>query len=458
MPRQLPSHRLRFFALAVISAGVLFLPAVTNAQESASVGVGDTSLELSGETSPYAYVTVQNGSAVIGSFNADAAGSFNRSFPAQTPGIMQLAISTRDATGLLADVAGLQVNLQEHFPTPVQVFLPPTLSLNSTSVSAGQNVRLTGMALPDSTVVVSLDDQSIGTAPVAPSGSWSLSLLSLLLTPGSHRVFATNIEAGGNQSFPTSTRTFNVLALASIPSGQPPSKPVPIPAKPSAPRITMPINGTAVGAANISVAGSSDAGKQIEIWLNNQAIGSVLANKAGVWSLSVRLHTGSNSIKARACDESACSDFSSSISVRYSGATASGKQLQTKLEQVRLNTGARNKITVTIDETNGMNPISYNFVWGDGQTKTINSTAPKVSATHAYVHPGAYTGQVQVKDANGATDIQFFTVNVRKPQESRFSPWLLIAIIILVLCVYLAVRVLSKKLTKRPKSAGSKDI
>ena len=177
-----------------------------------SLNVGDTILRVNGKTSPGAFVTIQDGGSVIGTTTANGSGNFDKSFPAQNPGLHTLKIHAEDpASNVTTDTVTQSVSLQPQAKTTVTFFLPTTLVIANDQVPRGGDLTVSGRTIPNGNVTVRLDDNQNFTSAADSSGNWSLNINTTDFVIGIHRVFAVANDSLGAHSSPTTERQFTVL-------------------------------------------------------------------------------------------------------------------------------------------------------------------------------------------------------------------------------------------------------
>lgn len=430
------------FAFIAASAATLLSTRV-HAQQSVGATVGDTVLEVSGQTSPNAYLSLYNDDGLIGTFTSGPDGIFNQSFPAQTPGITRLNISSRDSSNKMTDPASLEVNLQQHFPTAVYFFLPTTLQIDTAILTDNQPIRLSGHTTPDGTVTIYIDGQARGSVGAAADGTWDFSLDSSSFGVGPHAVFARVSDISGNQSFPTRTQTITVVRAVALPLPIAPSVGIPFNPRlsPEVPQILAPSNKQSFTQSRISLSGQGVPQVQIEIWENSQTIGSVWTNSTGKWELPITTTPGEHKVRARACLDGRCSAFSNEVQFTYVPARAREAALRGLLKEHTFSTEipAQNGVVILrlrIDE--GDPPFQITVDWGDNKTETFSHRLRDIELKHAYKKIGSYTGRVLIQNNLGSQEI-FFTTQVTTTADPKTEiVWRLAVLIAICLLACLA--------------------
>lgn len=181
--------------LPVISAFfAVSVHAETSVSVSLSVGeaTNETSLTLSGLTSPKAVVTIMRDGAVVGTTSADDGGCFSLTLTAQTPGIKEYKIYATDRGGLNTSTIGYSINLTANATTSLDnIFLPPTMAMDKTKVKQGENIKFSGFSYPSSTVTILFSPNAFSkSVSVANSGVWDYYLETKDVGSGEYRAYA----------------------------------------------------------------------------------------------------------------------------------------------------------------------------------------------------------------------------------------------------------------------------
>lgn len=421
--------------VAAICVGTLGWTSSATANVNVSIGVGDTIMSLTGQTSPDAFVTVKDGDQVIGTTTADATGTFSKVFAAQTPGIHNLSIYGKTPGGALTDSALISVNFREHETTDVFVFLPTVITLSGTELAPGTGLQAYGQTIPYGELLFYIDQSAPRTLTAAADGTWALLVSAGLLSAGNHSIVAYVTDGNGRQSSPTVPRFFTILP--NIPVGNPvkggsPSVPI---RTPSTPVISLPKDNSVSVVDTITVVGVSDAFSEIEVWRGGRLMGSVLTDRNGGWFIPIRLLTGQNELRARACRASVCSAFSGVINVSYNPADeAPSAPFRVLLDPYRFQTAVSQSISLNITVQNGQAPYSYDIGWGDDTDQFVSTKDPVTSIRHSYDSAGLKAGKIIVTDADGKVQEGFFTVSVAEISGDQ-SVWKILASLLLIAIV-----------------------
>ena len=222
MPRRVLSSLLLVLVVGWWSGVCLATNPTAASSQYLTIGVGDTVMIIAGQTSPNAFVEVADFGTIVGATSADGAGNFSLTLPAQNAGIHKPSVFVVDTEGRTSDTVLQPVSLFDHFITTVQFFMPPTISLASSSIPKGNIVEFTGQAVPMGSVYLLIDNLFSTTAVVDSNGLWGYSLDSTGLILGTHNVTAITGNSLGQTSAATRKLNFNITAAgATTPSPTP---------------------------------------------------------------------------------------------------------------------------------------------------------------------------------------------------------------------------------------------
>jgi len=426
---------------ALCAAIMLFLPIVTFAETATvTIGVGDTILQVSGKTSPAAFVTISKDGGVIGTAVADSSGVYSQTFTAQEPGLHELSIYAQTTSGQNTDTVSVNVNITEHATTSVSIFLPSTLTIQDASLAYGEQLILNGETAPLSTVTVYIDNSTYATTTTDAQGKWTISLATTSLSSGQHEVFVRVTDGFGEQSYPTAARPFT---LSAQPDSSAPSAPgIIVPGgAPSVPVITFPPPDTVWHEPTITIRGTSGGRVQIELWDGDDIIGSVWSNNRGEWSMFLQLDPKEYNLRARACLEQRCSGFSATVRFRYEPSgplSPSERPLRISVPQACFSVYQHQMVPLKAFVLEGQPPYKASIQWGDGTSAVHTFLHGDLLFPRSYAKPGKYTVTVDIRDAQGREKRIYFSVHVKRSQ-SELSPIIILCILLLiaVLCLLL---------------------
>jgi hypothetical protein len=429
----------RVIAAVCVSLGLLggmaWLAPVGAEDNQVTIGVGDTTLFVSGLTSPNAFVAIMDNHGVIGTAIADNYGNYIKDFSAFAPGIHQLSVYARDADGRLTDTAELQVNVAEHAQTDVSIFLPPTLSIVNPEVNHGEHVHLMGSTLASGRLTITLDGTIYFQVQADSGGDWSYELDTASLSAGSHSLYVVaSEESSGRQSYPTGTRTITITVKAE------PVPPFPIAAappsqRPSPPVITYPSPGSTITDSQLVVRGTAQPGTQVELFNGERSIGSTFTDRWGNWRISIALTEPEYLIKARACRQTLCSKFSEGVRFFYRPPRGAG-DFTAYLEKYRYMSQVGESLALRLHIEGGRSPYRVVITWCGGRQEVLSTAQSELTLSHIYRKADACIGRVTVEERGGRSVHLSFSVLVVGGTAFPLL-WLLLLLLLLILLALL---------------------
>jgi len=141
-----------------------------------------------------------------------------------------------------------------------------------------------GTGRPGATVTVEVDGVVVGSAVVAPHGSWSVTPSSPL-AEGPHAVLATSVSPAGVTATDTSAFVIDASTVVDL---------------------RLPADGSTVGTPRPALSGTSEPGNLVEITVDGAVIGTALTDADGNWSIRVPadLADGRHTVAVEATDAS----------------------------------------------------------------------------------------------------------------------------------------------------------
>lgn len=293
-------------APAASVAPTLVAPSLTAPAAGSEVPSGPVTLR--GTAAPNSEVQVVIDGQPVGTAHAGGDGTWTLDTTFGTPGSRSVVVQVLDSAGAVAAAAA---------PAALMVAGPqiaaPTLNLLGAPVQPGQ-VALTGTGAPGSRVEVLVDGQPVGTATVDADGSWSLSTD---LAAGDRQVVARALDSAGAVVAATTPQVLSVAAQ--VPTAAAAQASTAAPAG-SAPAITFPADGAAVGAGTLTLTGTGTPGERIEILDGDQVLGTVTVGADSRWSFDVTPAVGSPTYGVRPAGATGAP--AGTIAVTVSGAAA----------------------------------------------------------------------------------------------------------------------------------------
>ncbi|MGK3124520.1 Ig-like domain-containing protein, partial [Candidatus Pantoea formicae] len=259
----------------------------------------DTNPTLSGSAEPGSTVTVSDGTTVLGTTTADQDGNWNFTTPPLTDGNHNITTTVTDPAGNTStpsDPIAVIVDTQPP-AAPGNVQLSNNDSGTPVPITNGATNDttpvLTGTAEPGSTVTISDNGTTVGTAPVGTDGTWSYSPT---LTEGDHSLTVTVTDPAGNSSNPSTPIVVNVDTTPPAASG-----PVVISNDQSGTAVPI-TNGTTNDTTPV-LSGSAEPGSTVTVSDGTTVLGSVSVGSDGSWSYTTpALSEGDHTLSATVTD------------------------------------------------------------------------------------------------------------------------------------------------------------
>jgi hypothetical protein len=166
-----------------------------------SVPVGETRITVQGKAYPNSNVNILMDGNVIGVVSANANADFHFTQGGVTPGTATLGFWAEDTRGLRSISLTVTLHISEGATTTVSgVLLPPTLSLDRTTVGRGEVLNLTGFSAPEVVVTTQIHStvKAVREVISTQTGSWALAFNTQPLEEGPHSARTMmSIEVGG---------------------------------------------------------------------------------------------------------------------------------------------------------------------------------------------------------------------------------------------------------------------
>ena len=227
---------------------------------------------LTGTGDPNATVTITKGNNALGTALADAQGRWTFKPLGLADGAHTLEIVETDAAGNASTVQ-LTLTLDSSAPAAVTLIKLASAADSGMRGDGITNVAtptFAGTAEPGSSVTLYNGNTALGTAAVAPDGTWSFT--SGLLTDGAHQITASISDQAGNVS--PSSNAFS-LTVDTVP-----------------PALTAGLlNDTGTSAtdritADATLSGSGDLNASVTISEGTGAVGTATADTNGIWTFA----------------------------------------------------------------------------------------------------------------------------------------------------------------------------
>jgi uncharacterized repeat protein (TIGR01451 family) len=249
--------------------------------------VASSTPTVSGTSEAFARVTVSIDGIARGEAAADSMGRWSYTLTAGqalADGSHTASAVARDPGGNLSgesDPVGFVVDTMA--PAPPRITSPAD-GTQTRSTTPG----ITGTGEPGTLIQVFIDGDLVGTVMTDANGGWTFTPTSPV-ADGMHTIAARALDASGNSSEPSTPVTVNVD-----------TKP------PEAPVITQPPDGAITNNSSPTIAGTSEPGAQIEVFVDGTLVGTTTAGADGNWRYTLTpmqaLSDGEHVVTARATD------------------------------------------------------------------------------------------------------------------------------------------------------------
>jgi cysteine-rich repeat protein len=155
---------------------------------------GDTLISVAGRAYPSRTINFLLDTESVGSVRSDSGGDFEFSTEA-SPGTATLGIWAVDGDGTRSITLNNTFDVTQGAITNVNgVILPPTIRVGNQNINPGESIAISGQSVPNSTVEVVFDDESVVESVTADDdGDWSLNFSSSRLSVAEHLVRARTI-------------------------------------------------------------------------------------------------------------------------------------------------------------------------------------------------------------------------------------------------------------------------
>lgn len=219
------SKKFVLFFLLLFSLFFLKISFVFADDVSVSASVGDTSITLSGYTSPNSLVTFVEQNSVSGTTLSNSGGFFLKQFSSQTEGIHTVSIFSSDINGNHSITVNLNYVLVLGQNVSISdIFLPPTIkfSNSSTEFYKGDVISVSGWTVPGRMLRAEISGETgkVEYLTSGDDGSYSYSFSSDDLSLGNYFV-KIKLEAASSVSTTSEEKSFSLRERAGVFSTSP---------------------------------------------------------------------------------------------------------------------------------------------------------------------------------------------------------------------------------------------
>lgn len=186
--------------------------------------LGDTQISVTGRAYPGETVHILLDGTEIGTVRTNSSGDFEFTTEA-SPGTATMGFWAEDSAGTRSITLSNTFDVTQGAITNLNgILLPPTIAIDDVTVNPGDEITISGQALPDAEVEIHFDDsETVVTAVTDDDGLWSLAYDTGELSTAEHTVRARYVLESGalttESSFSTTLQLFvGVDGSATTPS------------------------------------------------------------------------------------------------------------------------------------------------------------------------------------------------------------------------------------------------
>ncbi len=160
--------------------------------------LGDTQVNVTGQTFPRATVNIILDSDSVGTVRANNSGGFDFSTNA-SPGTVSMGFWTTDASGVRSVTSNTTFDVTQGAITNVAgIIVPPTISVTDATINPGEAVTFSGQAVPNATIEVQIGSAMRTQRTTSDAnGTWSLTYDTASLKADTYAVKARSVSGTG---------------------------------------------------------------------------------------------------------------------------------------------------------------------------------------------------------------------------------------------------------------------
>lgn len=165
-----------------------------------------------GKAYPDAFITILKDGRVTATLKAERTGFFSKTLTGLVPKLYTFGIWAEDIKERRSLTLKFSVSLVGGTITTIDLFLPPTLELDSFQVEQGKDLEITGSAFPSSLVHIFFYPSALTLRTSADkTGNWKLKYNTAFLSLGTYAVKVKSQTTDGKQSLFSETKAFKVV-------------------------------------------------------------------------------------------------------------------------------------------------------------------------------------------------------------------------------------------------------
>lgn len=183
---------------------------ITKPEVTITAHVGAYRLNISGLASPFASIILRSNGVFYRSTTADDNGKWEIDDISINEGFSQFCLEHIDFRNLGSSTACFTVSPAKADITKREIFLPPTIALQRSEITAGGNAVVFGYTMPNSKVTIHLQNGKTYEVTSDEHGYYELTLKNL--PAGTYELFATAVYHGQHSENPTTTVKLTALS------------------------------------------------------------------------------------------------------------------------------------------------------------------------------------------------------------------------------------------------------
>ncbi|HEX9679334.1 MAG TPA: Ig-like domain-containing protein [Candidatus Saccharimonadales bacterium] len=412
------------------------------------VGVPDTTLTVSGCSSPNAFVQLFDNNTSVGTAIAGNSGQFSKKIVIDndSAGLHNIRIYYDDVNGRTSSIITQNISLSSQSNTALNLLLPTTIEHEPEPVALGSFLIFRGTTCPQSLVNVVINNNFTLAAQADQRGNWYVIADTENYYVGSHTYDALSSK-NGQLSPKTQKYLFTTVGDGSGPLPRRPELTIP--------QIIEPVDQFSTNSRAVTVRGTGPINTQIELYVDDQLEGSVFTNAFGEWSFIFTMQRQLQTIRAKSCFNQNCSELSPGVQIRYigplafcddtnTGQTANANRLvlaetdevviqscvcslNFNLAQYRF-FGIRKGAGLDLELHNIIGAVNFDALidWGDATIEHLTLVShDALKLHHIYKQSGQYNGSITFTDAQGCLQTQYFSAEVG---QGALNLWALLII------------------------------
>lgn len=402
--------------------------------------VPNTNLQVEGLAVPNSLVVVKEANSTIASVIADFNGSFSAIISIEA-GIHTISTSYTDTKGVKSQNNTTIVSVQPQTTQIVDLFLSPTFSKSSVGPTViGSVIQFRGYTAANSLVTLKINYNILEFNTFSDSnGFYEFLIDSSEIGLGNHTAY---IVASKDASLSDISKIIKLQ----IQSDTSPSAPDIIvrPSQLPPPSTVSPNDGAVINGNTVEIKGQSVPNAQINVYENDQVIGSIFADEYGNWLYFYSAQSSPATLTFEACINGKCSVLSKSLTLEFTDYNDLCKT-EFELEFYRFWNISISE-SIELKTKNVIEKGTYEIDWGNGTFEKFDTNGSNGTLINSYNTAGNFNGTITFmpQSSDKCQIKRYFSVLVNYTEnESAYSSdilWLLILIIGLLGLNYLVRR------------------